>query len=333
MITKVVARAFKGLTFEQKLGRFTILLGSIGSGKSARSQALTLALMGYIPGGAKQNAEILSAYGTGDTMVVGFETDKAPGVLLERGFVKSQKGVSQGYKIGGEPAKEVAFITALAKIGSPTMIDISEFMDLSDQKKIDTIFSLYPPAGDVRKIAVDIASAKETISVLSKKKEGSELAAKRLLSSKPTLPPGTLAETVGEIELLEGQLKEARESLAKIKEQEATDKARLDEQARAKAEADKKEADRLAAEKLKEDNERKAKESTVAPVITPVPQSPGPVKYAYPPEKISGAPGVSVADVLGSLQAVMDTLKAAGCDACAAKLVLMRELKKYKGVN
>ena len=226
MISKVEGRNFKGLTFSQPLGRLNLFVGPNGSGKSARTQALILGIMGYIPGGAKKNAEILEAYGSDNTMVVGFEA----GALLERGFVRAESGsVAQGYKVAGAKVKETDFIKALALHGDPKIVDISAFMDLSDQKKIDAIFALYPPAGDVGKIQANIDSTKTKINELEGRARSAENAAAALLQNKPQLPPGTLAETTGKIEETTQALADARAKLSLAEQAEsariATEKA------------------------------------------------------------------------------------------------------------
>lgn len=58
MIKKILAHNFKGLSFEQPLEQYNLFLGPNGTGKSARSQGLTLAIMGYLPSDAKKNLVI-----------------------------------------------------------------------------------------------------------------------------------------------------------------------------------------------------------------------------------------------------------------------------------
>ncbi len=361
MLSKVIARDFKGLSFEQPLGRLNLLVGPNGSGKSARTQALILAVMGYIPGGAKKNAEILDSYGTEDTMIVGFETsvilnDPIP-LLLERGFVRSGAGtVSQGYKIAGGRVKEGEFLKSLALHGNPKIVDISAFMELSDQKKIDAVFSLYPPAGDVNKIQGEIDSLKEKINTLNAKAKTSEAAAARLVAAKPPLPAGTLADVTGQIETTNHDLVIAREELSAAKQAEAARvaKEKAEKQA-AEAAAQLKarqEKDRLAKE-AKDEADRKERERIEAgkkdvPLVTDeqvlasLADRPGEMtkecdrlfgKYPTSEEKIPPAGWVYPGNVVQSIQAILDALNAAGCQSCAARLVAIREMRKYKEVQ
>ena len=53
-----------------------------------------------------------------------------------------------------------------------------------------------------------------------------------------------------------------------------------------------------------------------------------PGKYQIPP-----AGWVYPGNVAQSIQAVLDALKAAGCESCAARLVAVRELRKYQEVK
>lgn len=153
MISKIFATDFKGRSFEQPLDRLAIILGPNGSGKSARSQALQLAVMGFIPGGAKTNPEILDAFGSADRLVVGFE---AGGYRFERGFGRSGSGtVNQGFRVNGSRASKEFFAQALGQVGAPKVIDISAFLALSDQKKLDAIFDLFPPEGDPLKVQLE----------------------------------------------------------------------------------------------------------------------------------------------------------------------------------
>ena len=306
MITRVTGRDFKGLTFNDQLGRFTLLVGPNGSGKSARTQAITLAVMGYIPGGAKQNAEILGAYGTRDTMVVGIDT----GMLFERGFVRSASGsVAQGYKVGGEKKNEAGFMTALALNGNPKIVDVSLFMGLSDQKKVDAIFSLYPPAGDIRGIQADIDSAKAQISVLTAKKKSSEESAARLKASRPDVPPGSLAETTAKIAGFITQLEEAQGALVKAKVKAAEEAAtkRAEEEAARKAE--------------KAPEPEKAPPAVqAAPAAQPAPAVQEPTRRPPP------------FCVIAAVEEIIKTMDRAGCQACAAKLMANSIIKKLREV-
>lgn len=66
-ITRIYARGFKGMDFDQSLALRTVITGRIGSGKSSRALALALLVTGSLPGTgiAKSNSDILNAVGNG----------------------------------------------------------------------------------------------------------------------------------------------------------------------------------------------------------------------------------------------------------------------------
>jgi hypothetical protein len=320
MITKVWAKDFKGLTFDQPLGKLNLITGPNGSGKSARTQAIMLAVMGYIPGCAKQNAEILDNYGTEQVLVVGIESE---GARFERGFGRSGSGaVSQGYKLNGNKTKEVEFSKALALSGDPKILDIGAFMEISDQKKVDWIFSLYPPDGDLNQIEDQISATKLMISNLTQKLKSTRDATARLLASKPPLPPGSLSEISAKIEETNQKLVEAR------REQMEQEKA---EAARKATEAAEKKAERKAAQEAV----KKAIDSSGMATVDPgdhnlIVDAKLAVNYPIPKEILTLRGQVPVSSAAASIQEILDSLNAAGCKACAARLVALRELRKYK---
>ena len=158
-------------------------------------------------------------------------------------------------------------------------------MGLSDQKKIEALFQIYPPAGDVGAVQGKIDATKEKINALTAKVKTSEQAAARIASSKSQIPvpAGTLAEIDAQIISLEAELKEAQENLTTIRleEQKAADAQK------AKEEADRKEKDRIEAEE-------KAKTSAVSceAVQASMAERPGEMgKKAdalFGPEKVGG---------------------------------------------
>jgi hypothetical protein len=336
MIDQVTAQGFKGLTFTQDLDRLNIILGLNGTGKSARTQALILALLGYIPGSAKKNEDILENYGAGNKLVVGF---KIGNDTFERGFVRTEKGVSQGFKVNGKKSSKDVFMHYLGSVGTPSAIDIGAFMELSDQKKIDLVFDLYPPESDIKNIAADIEKAKEKKNLLTQKAEASEAAAARLATSRAAMemPVGSLAELQAQEKLLNDQLAKAQEDIKEAEIEEAKLKATADEKARADKEAkdtaDKKltddalEASKKKLDSLLERESQRAPTDEAKTSATPF-ASPG---IHIAPELGSGKLTLFKTEtVADSIQAILDAINSAGCSGCAARLVAIRELKKYR---
>lgn len=348
MITMVTAKGFKGCDFAQALSKRTLFVGSNGAGKSARSQALQLAVNGGVIGAGKTNDDILSTFGEGDKLVVGVEIDGK--YLFERGFVRGSSGsVSQGYKAGGVKVSKDYFMKALGELGAPVVLNVADFMALSDQKKIEALFQLYPPAGDISTVQGNIDTAKEKINSLVVKVKTSEQAAARIASSKSQIqiPAGTIAEVDAQITSLETQLKEAQENLTQIRmeEQKAADALK------AKEEADRKEKERIEAEE-------KAKVSAVSDeaILASLTERPGEMEKKanalFGPEKITTPTelafkfsskdsnllppvnsGLWKAEaVINSIQIIIDAMDEAGCESCVAKMIARRELRKYKEV-
>jgi len=357
MITKVIAEGFKGLSFETPLTQHTLFIGPNGSGKSARTQAIQLAVKGHVHGGPKTNAEILDTYGNGTEMIVEIEVGA---YLFGRRFFRGKNGVSQDYRVNGKKSAKDFFVSTMAEAGRPRVIDISAFMGMSDQKKIDVLFDLYPPGADIQKIDLDIEKKKESINTLKAKIKASEAAANRLLESKNALvlPSSTLADVQaeikkidGELEIVQAELQNARikeaadaakkkaEDAAKVKAQE--DKARIEKEAKEKAEAEVKEQEgkRLAEVEAKEAARKKEEDEATqktepSPIETQLQKMEGDVekiKGTFPAMPTEIPKATPPADILESFRAILATIERTGCPACAARLIVKREMRKYQG--
>jgi len=353
MVTKIKAVGFKGWSGEQAIGEKTLLVGDNGKGKSDRSQALQLAVNGYVIGSGKKNEEILSTFGEGDKLVVGAEID---GTLFERGFVRASSGsVSQGYKVSGSKVSKDFFNKAMGEAGAPVILNVAEFIALSDQKKIESLFTLYPPAGNLDAVQDQIETAKEKINALNQKVKSTEQAAARIAASKAEIkiPAGTLAEIDAEIAQKESELTEARNNLTNLKIEEQ----RIESEAKAKEEAERKEQERLKAEEKarKAGEEAKAKaEISPDPIDAKVQQSlkenPGEmtkkVDAMFGTEKALGdreffasasplgqtAQALVKREAAASILSIVSALTEAGCGTCAAGMIARRELRKYQEV-
>jgi len=348
MITTVTGKNFKGLkNFAQPLEGKTLFLGANGSGKSARIQALTLAVNGYIPGGAKQNAEILSAFClNGDSMTVGF---CIKGYTFERIFQKKNGIVNQVPVVNGKKVSKEVFARTLGEVGNPKIIDLHEFNEFSDQKKLNFIYDLYPPGPEFSKLLADIDKENARKNVLEKDvRDFTTLSAKITESkSKIVLPSLTLAQVKEEISKTEKELAEAREDHAKAREENAARVAK-----ERKAEEEKEAPPAKMAETLKKVSaglSEKVAEiqssktypvtgggSRVEPVLAGVPQEEIVTAIFPQTEKTPvSESGILMADRIKedaetSIQAIIKALQSAGCGSCAALLVAKRELKKFR---
>lgn len=320
MISKIHAKDLKGLSFEQPLSRLNAMVGPNGVGKTARSDALLLTVMGYVPGVAKKNQDILNTYGNGEKLFVGVETSGK--VHLMRRFCRGENGsVSQDYMVNRRKATKDQFAVAMAQEGLRVM-DLRAFMDLSDQKKIETVFALFPPAGDIGELDARIEKLNEKQNILRGKLQALEQTKARLHQAiaRLELPAGTLSEITGSIEAMEVELAQARLFLEAAKVQQAKTKA--------EAEAAGKLEQRMAEEKA----------ATHADPLGPE-QLEQYRKHQETMRTIQGSHGQSAEqrsscsvseDPSESIRAILAVMQRAGCTACAAGLLAKRELRKFQ---
>ena len=331
MIKNINAKGLKGLEFSHDLGQKTIIIGPNGSGKTSIATAGILAVNGYYPGTGKTNPDILAAFGK-DKLNVGI---KINGTALNRQWSKSSKGsVNQTYLVDTRKSGKDAFISALAEAGNPKIFDLSLFMDLSDQKKIDYLFNLFPPAGDVSELDDQITDLSEKLNQKRADIRVSENFVSKTMANRAQieLPSGTLAETSGEIKSLENELSQARDQLKKA-EIEVEKKQEADRLA--KEQAEKEVRDRRQREQEAEHTKFKQKqlaerEKQVEAREQAVESKPSITPEQFP-EIASGIPpgGNGAAE---SIQKIIDAIESVGCPICsngAAKMVARVELNKY----
>ena len=302
MITRVYADGFKGLDFDQPLALRTLITGRVGSGKSARALALALLVTGGLPGTgiARLNAEIFKAVGGGcDTLMVGVEVD---GRTFERTFRRKKNGtVTTDCRIDGEPIPKNLFEMELDREGV-SIADVSGFLVLSDARKIDDLFRLFPPAGDVRGLTASITTCKDRISAMERDLRAREQSRQALSDAIADLhlPAGSLPEIQARIAMVEGEYQTARDELVR-------EKARLEHEAELAARNVETPAKEPAAPVMS--SIATTGHTASAPAMSPI------------PEKNEG---------MTALKRVLSALNRAGCSGCAARMVLMREMKQMK---
>jgi DNA repair exonuclease SbcCD ATPase subunit len=304
MITEIMGKDFKGLTFNQAVTKKTLFLGPNGAGKSARTQALTLALLGYIPGSGKTNEDILSSFGSTDVVVVGFKVD---GTSFERAWGRVKESVKEGFKLNGVKVGKEAFISAVGEKGTPKVFDLNLFLDLSDQKKINYIMSLYPCGIDLSGVETMIETQKKNILTMEDKARSTEKAAATLNASRAamSLPAGSLAETTAAIKKAEEDQESAQKELNEIKL-------------------------RNAQETSKEEGKKEGKQEAIAEKqhvsdVPPFIDNTAPIKKeegSYSEWEKEGFQTI--------LQSILMTMDDTGCQACAARMVVKMELKKCR---
>jgi len=337
MITNVFAKNFKGLEFSQDLTEKNLFIGPNGIGKSGRSQALILAILGYIPGSNKKPGGIMDNFATDDTMIVGFVKDNIP---FERSFIRSSRStVSQKYRVNKRKVDKNEFAKELALAGDPKIIDLGEFIDLSDQGKIDMIFDLFPPGEDVNLLEDDIDKVKTAKNKLHEDIRVNEKTIKKLMESRAELkmPPGTLSETQNDIKETEDSYRDVQAEItsynAKIKAEKAAEKKLEKEKEKINAEADKK------IENQKRKSEKKAEETIQENTERVRKQAESDLKASNERRGIGNKPdGMTMliseyvskqAEYTESFDKILTALEKSGCNVCAAKLVCLSEKMKY----
>jgi len=214
-------------------------------------------------------------------------------------------------------------------------------MALSDQKKIDFIMDIYPPGEDIGSLAEKIEETKTRINAMAAKIKSTEEAAARITMSRATmqLPPGKISDIYFQIKDTEEKLTQARQDL---KDSEIAD-AQQRAEAEAKLKAD--EAIKAAEKKAEEEGRRKLLQEQATKLkadeaergevsVGDMPKS-APINSLNAIETASKATAYRTSDTCLqmaelSIKSILDTLNGAGCTACAARLVAIRELRKYQ---
>lgn len=127
-ITKITARNFKGLSFDQDLAPVTMITGPNFSGKTARVAALRLLLLGHLPeiGGTPRAAFGLSS---GREMTVGATNDAG-------------QSFSRSFSVRGDSIRsEKEMPDDLEQLGPlATMLDPNQYFALSDRERAAYVF-------------------------------------------------------------------------------------------------------------------------------------------------------------------------------------------------
>jgi hypothetical protein len=126
---KLSGRNVKGCTFEHDLAPVTLFHGDNWAGKTARLDALTLALAGYLPGVANKPNEVFDRVASGNPLNVRAQADD--GLVLDRTWSRNGKG-----------SVSLLETTACAGFEMPAVaLDPSEFLGLSARERVKFLFS------------------------------------------------------------------------------------------------------------------------------------------------------------------------------------------------
>lgn len=349
MITKIFGYNIKGQDFEQEVAQYTIFAGPNGVGKTVRTQAMHLAILGFVPGTNRTHQAVFNAFATGSKMAVAVEIG---GKVFKRVFEKKKDAVNQTVFINDMKAKTEDFPVDMARAGCPEVYMADSFMQLSEKARLTEMLRLFPPAGNLENVNTEIRLTKEQINAAQRKKEALNGTIGRLEDSRKNLnlPPGSLDETELEIRDNNNRLEELssqRVKLVKAKAKaEAEEKARIqkekelaeaDARAKAAAEKQKKEAEEAkqkaiaeAEEKAREEERKKIadqhrQDEAKKPIQTSSPS------VSFTPVLPQPETTPSVANkFLASLDRIAKVMSDAGCEECAAKLVIGMIRKEYR---
>jgi len=319
MITRIKGKGFKGQDFDDSIGRLTLFIGENGAGKSARSQAIALAVQGFIPGQGKTNQAIFEMGAEIGQDRFSVEVDTSHKVSFYRRWLKKPDtgSVSVDLLVNGRKASAQVFDSEMGRCGGYAVADLSMFMGLSDRKKIDEMFSLYPPSGELSGIERQLIDKREALNKNHQKMKGAENTQVRLRSqrSEIRLPSMPLGECKSEYERGAADLAMLRDELKRAEENARGAELFQFPKPETKAPG-------ITVDEYKEKMKRGE-----------IPLRGSALAVANPVE--TNLVEEAVADwretAINSLKAVLDVINRAGCDGCAAILAVKREIKKIRG--
>jgi hypothetical protein len=301
MITKIKGKGFKGTDFIDSIGRLNLYIGPNGSGKTARSMAVALAVQGYVPSQGKTNQAIFQAGASPDSDRFAVEVESNYKVSFYRRWLKRGDGtVTVDVLVNGRKASTQVFAAEMARCGGGYVIaDISLFMGLSDRKKIDEIFRLYPPDDDMANIEQELEEKREALNRCQQQFKNAEKIWERLTNQKERLeqPQMPLEDCKSEYDALSMRLIELR-------------RAAQEEQNRHQQETH---------INLKPDVIPSDIGKDVAPSDTG--------RKDWQP--IGGLRQMAI----DALETVLKTMMQAGCTSCAAGLIAKKQLKRIRGAE
>lgn len=148
-IARVFASSLKGLTFDTKLGKLNILLGKNFAGKTARLDAINIALTNRHPNPniPKTNGGVF-LFASGPEMTTGVEW--ANGEVVQRNFTRTAKGISAAVYLGqpGQGLMEVEEYSV-----PPASICAKAYLDLSIPDRMRLIFKSVPMGNAAKQMA------------------------------------------------------------------------------------------------------------------------------------------------------------------------------------
>ena len=267
-ISKIEMNGFNGINCPHNLGQHTLFLGKRGSGKSSSYKALKFCLQPIASTNLPKefSAHYAEASQT-EKFSVTLTTDD--GQTFTRELIRNAKNeVKQRFLSNDKALSKIQEANFLQDLGI-TLPDIDNFLEMSDQKKIEHLFKIFPCEVDVEKLTDQIDRSKEQENELQRKILGKREAIQSLeeqLSVFPVASGATIELLQKEIAQTETTIKDYEQQLREeewaIQERQrisiAEDEAKRREQAAAeKATEQAQETARLDAQRTEEENRAK----------------------------------------------------------------------------
>lgn len=316
MIERIKTNGYLGPNIDQKCGPKVVFVGPNRSGKTTRMIAIHLVLNGFVATGhkvTKKAGELLNQYSNGDRLTSEITIN---GHEFEHHIFRIESGkVSTRYRIDKAVYPKKEFYEELVKNGNPKVIDLSNFIEMSDNKKIDTLFKIYPSGVDIGKLNKGIATQ-----TAQKNKYDADIKLKKAVIRENTkakkdinVPAGSLAEIQEEIEKTTDDYQECRDKITKLKtELEQKEKKGSDD-------------DSTTSFKFGDFKEPgSVVDADFFPNTSPSVSPDDPVKVAESTlmKELNRHP-------IDSLNRVLEVTKDAGCEVCVVAMVIKQEIKKY----
>lgn len=312
IITNIKVRGMKGPDIDQECGPKMIFIGDNRTGKTSRTNAIHLALNGFISTAhhvSKKAGDIIDQYADGERLTCAITI---AGSEFEYHVFRHESGkVSTRYRIDKAVYPKKEYFEELVKAGNPKIINLSDFIQMSENKKIDTLFRLFPSDVDISKLNKSIATKTAEKNSHQEKIKQKKSVIKENTKSKTdiNLPAGTLAETRKLIEEIESEYRECRDKIAVAKaaiEEEKKDEPVKMNDLMGNGLGDQSHCDDIPFEPQHHNDDPDIMKETTSTM-----------------RELNRHP-------IDSLNRVLDIMEKSGCDICPAGMMCKKEIKTYE---
>lgn len=319
MITNIKTKGLHGPDISQPCSKKMMFYGPNRSNKTTRTNIIHLCLNGFISSAhrvCKKPVDILNQYAKGDFLTSAIEINETE---FEFHISRDSKGkTSRRFRIDKKKYSEKEYMTELALSGNPKIIDLESFIQMSDAKKIDQLFKLYPAKVDIKKLNSDIEKKNAKISRYKADIETKKAVIRENEKSKQLieLPAGTLADIKDELENHRIAYQGTRDKITEIKAKEKAKQEMVVE-----------------SEKnvglVKEDFLTEQQSNAIYNQEAPVPGGTFPgidEKQSNTELELINAKQ----DCVISLQKILKSMNDSGCSMCVAAMVCKKEIREAK---